>query len=54
MNEDLPQVIVCAGPPMCELMEDKAVEAMEAGCPMCRRIIVHPDGTEEEYHAKPQ
>ena len=56
MSEDnpngYPEVIVCAGPPACDLQGDTAVEAQEAGCPRCKRIVVHPDGTETEYRAK--
>lgn len=31
MDED-PQIIVCQGPPRCDLMGDDAVAAIEAGC----------------------
>jgi hypothetical protein len=39
-------VIVCQGPPRCDLLDDAAVAAMEAGCVWCRRITVHEDYTE--------
>jgi hypothetical protein len=41
-----PQVIVCQGPPRCDLEGDTAIEAQEAGCKWCKRISVHEDGTE--------
>ena len=44
-----PMVIVCAGPPECMLMDDAAVENANAGCPRCRRIVLHPDGSETEH-----
>lgn len=46
MDDDDPMVIVCAGPPLCDLYEDTAILAQQAGCPLCKRIICHPDGTE--------
>ncbi len=48
---DHPEVIVCAGPPLCELQGDAAIEQQMAGCPICQRIICHPDGSETEYRA---
>lgn len=48
MNDD-PEVIVCAGPPLCPFQGDDAVENAEQGCPNCLHIICHPDGTETEY-----
>lgn len=44
-NED-PMVIVCVGPPLCDLQDDSAVAAQNAGCELCKRIVCHPDGTE--------
>lgn len=41
-----PQVIVCQGPPRCDLEGDEAVAAQMAGCPWCRRITLHDDGSE--------
>lgn len=43
------EIIACHGPPLCLLEGDEAVAAQEAGCPICRRIIIHADGTETEY-----
>ena len=54
MDRDDPEIIVCAGPPACLLMGDDAKENMMAGCPMCRHIVVHEDGTETEYKRKSQ
>ncbi len=39
---DDPVVIVCQGPPACLLEGNEE----EDGCPWCKRITVHPDGTE--------
>ncbi len=43
------EVIVCAGPPLCAIEGDAAIENAQAGCPNCRHIVVHPDGGESEY-----
>ena len=45
-NDEDPMVICCAGPPLCMLQGDEAVAAQQAGCELCKRIIVHSDGTE--------
>lgn len=50
--DDHPEVIVCAGPPSCHLDGEEAVAAQMAGCPLCQRIVCHPDGGETEYRAK--
>lgn len=47
-DDDLPRIIVCAGPPACLLEDDEAVAAQIAGCVWCKRITVHPDGRETE------
>lgn len=47
MTDSPPQVIVCQGPPRCDLEGDDAVNAQIAGRPWCRRITVYPDGREE-------
>lgn len=39
-------VIVCAGPPYCDLKDDEAVKAQEAGCKWCSRVHIEPDGRE--------
>lgn len=52
MPEESPQVIVCAGPPECLLQDDEAIANQKAGCPLCRRIAMNPDGTETEYQTK--
>jgi|RhiMethySRZTD1v2_1073278.scaffolds.fasta_scaffold1431299_2 hypothetical protein len=46
MNEPDPRVIVCQGPPKCLLEDEEAVEAQIAGCPWCRVITIHDDGSE--------
>jgi hypothetical protein len=45
-DEPDPIIHVCQGPPVCMLEGDTAVAAQQNGCPWCKRIIVHPDGTE--------
>jgi hypothetical protein len=52
-DDDVASVIVCRGPPDCLLEDDEAVANQLAGCPMCKRIAVHADGTETEYRKKP-
>ena len=46
------EVIFCAGPPECDLTDDEACHAALTGCPYCRHIVIHPDGTETEYKVK--
>lgn len=41
-----PKIIVCQGPPRCMLTGDAAVKAQRKGCPWCKQIIVHEDGSE--------
>lgn len=50
---DAPEIIVCAGPPLCALEGDAAMQNQIDGCPLCRRIIIHADGTETEYQTRP-
>lgn len=45
-DESDPIVTVCAGPPLCLLEGDDAVAAAQSGCELCKRITVHPDGSE--------
>lgn len=47
MDDEDVMVIVCAGPPLCLLEDDAAVQAQVVGCEFCKRIIIHPDGSEE-------
>ena len=47
-----PLVIVCAGPPDCDLEDDDAIAAANAGCPKCRRMLVNSDGSVDEYKVK--
>ena len=53
MMDDLGEVIVCRGPPDCLLEDDAAVANQQAGCPMCKRIVIQHDGTETEYRKQP-
>lgn len=48
-EDDAPKVIICQGPPICDLQGDEAEDAMEAGCPWCRREILLPNG---EWHTE--
>lgn len=41
-----PTVVLCHGPPVCDLTGEAAFDAQMAGCPWCKRVIVHEDGTE--------
>lgn len=45
-DDEDPVVVVCAGPPVCLLEGDAAMQAVLAGCVWCKRITVHPDGSE--------
>jgi len=45
-NDGPPQIIVCQGPPRCDLQGDAAEANMLAGCVWCRVITIHPDGSE--------
>lgn len=51
-EDDGAEIIVCQGPPLCDLQSDEAVKNQLAGCPLCKRIVVHADGTETEYRKK--
>ena len=46
MSDDLAEIIVCQGPPRCDLQGDDAVVRQKDGCVWCQRITVHADGTE--------
>lgn len=46
------EIIVCAGPPVCRLEDDEAVRNANEGCPFCKRIVIHDDGTETVYSKK--
>jgi hypothetical protein len=48
--KELPTVHVCAGPTACPFDGDEAEANMQAGCPRCQRIAIHPDGSETVYH----
>lgn len=43
-QDDLPQVIVCQGPPRCDKEGDAAHEAAKAGCAWCERHTLMPNG----------
>lgn len=49
MTKEIAEVVVCAGPPACELQGDEAIAAANDGCLLCRRICINEDGTETEY-----
>ena len=46
MSEIVGEVICCQGPPRCDLQDEEAVAAQEAGCPWCKRILINEDGDE--------
>lgn len=48
LNDEPPVIVVCQGPPRCDLVGDEAAATAEAGCVWCRRITVFPDGSEAE------
>lgn len=52
IDDEESEVVVCAGPPQCELSDDAAIYAANNGCPLCRHIVVHADGTTTEYQLK--
>ena len=47
MNDVESVIIVCQGPPRCDLEDEDACAAQLAGCIWCERITVFADGTEE-------
>lgn len=49
---DHPEVIVCSGPPLCDLEGNAACKAALDGCPLCKHIVCHPDGSETEYQVR--
>lgn len=53
-NTETVEVICCEGPPLCPFKGDEAVANAQAGCPLCRHIVIEPDGTETEYRRKAQ
>lgn len=52
MAEPEGKVIVCAGPPLCNLVGDEAIEHAANGCLLCKRLAPKPDGSwiEEVAH----
>ncbi len=40
---------VCAGPPICDLEDDDAIEECDRGCPFCTHILLRPDGSQETW-----
>lgn len=47
---DLPTAWFCAGWPKCPFdMTGEALANCLAGCPLCLRVAVHPDGSETQY-----
>ena len=43
-DEDTPSlIIVCQGPPRCDLLGEHAIAAQDLGCVWCRRITVYAD-----------
>lgn len=52
-NAVVAEVVVCAGPPNCTLEGDAAIANADAGCPRCKIIRIHEDGSETETYRKP-
>jgi hypothetical protein len=48
-DDEDPEVVVCMGPPWCDLTGDAAIACARGGCPFCDHICIHPDGTETRY-----
>ena len=46
MDEEPTHIIVCQGPPRCDLRGDEAIACQQAGCVWCERITIHPCGAE--------
>lgn len=40
------EIVICQGPPKCDLEGDAAYEAQVAGCLWCQRITIDDDGSE--------
>lgn len=40
------EIIICQGPPRCDLDGDEAYEAQKAGCVWCQRLVIDEDGNE--------
>ena len=53
MAEGGADISVCLGPPHCFLQGEDAEQNQIDGCPICRRIRVHSDGTIEESKKAP-
>ncbi|TPE53046.1 hypothetical protein [Amaricoccus solimangrovi] len=51
-DEPVGMIIVCAGPPVCGLEGDEAVEAANRGCPHCKRLAIYDDGEEVDQTIK--
>jgi hypothetical protein len=43
------RVIVCQGPPWCDLTGDAAERAIEQGCRLCKIITIFEDDSEDEF-----
>lgn len=47
--DDRTELVLCAGPPACLFKDQAAIDNANDGCPLCRHIIVHGDGSETEF-----
>lgn len=47
MTDDLHEIIVCQGPPECELQGNAVLAAQQNDCPWCKRILIDEDGNEQ-------
>lgn len=48
------EVVCCQGPPQCLFQGDEAIRNAQQGCPLCRHIVIEPDGSEYEYQVPAQ
>jgi len=51
-EDDGSEIIICAGPPLCLLQGDEAVQNQIDGCPKCRRIVVDGRGHQQSEYVK--
>jgi hypothetical protein len=45
-DEIVAEVVLCVGPPKCNLRGNMATKAAEAGCKLCRHVYFRKDGSE--------
>lgn len=45
-KSEVSTIVVCQGPPTCDLVGDAAIASIRGGCVWCKRIIIDEDGSE--------